>query len=43
MFGKGASYFGLRGTRLNIAIGLLAGLDFPLFGYDQYAAFSDRF
>ena len=36
MFGFGKSrYFGLTGTRLNIAIGILAGLDFLLFGYDQ--------
>ena len=28
-------YFGLTGTRLNVAIGVLAGLDFLLFGYDQ--------
>ncbi|KAI9893929.1 MAG: hypothetical protein M1814_005482 [Vezdaea aestivalis] len=36
MFGKGRTrYFGLRGTRLNYAIGILAGLDFLLFGYDQ--------
>lgn len=33
MFGK--RYFGLRGTRLNVAVGVLAGLDFLLFGYDQ--------
>ncbi|KAI9849863.1 MAG: hypothetical protein M1837_000077 [Sclerophora amabilis] len=34
MFG-GSRYFGLRGTKLNVAIGFLAGLDFLLFGYDQ--------
>lgn len=34
MFGKGR-YFGLTGTKLNVAIGILAGLDFMLFGYDQ--------
>ena len=29
MLGKGnGRYFGLRGTQLNIAIGVLAGLDF---------------
>lgn len=27
MFGK-SRYFGLKGTRLNVAIGVLAGLDF---------------
>ncbi|KAK7529253.1 sugar transporter STL1 [Phyllosticta citribraziliensis] len=32
---KRSSYFGLRGTRLNVAIGVIAGLDFLLFGYDQ--------
>lgn len=34
MFGN-SRYFGLTGTKLNIAIGVLAGLDFLLFGYDQ--------
>lgn len=34
MFGK-SRYFDFTGTRLNIAIGVLAGLDFLLFGYDQ--------
>lgn len=29
------SYFGFTGTTLNVAIGVLAGLDFLLFGYDQ--------
>lgn len=30
MFGRGGkhNYFGLRGTKLNIAVGVLAGLDF---------------
>ncbi|OCK90430.1 sugar transporter STL1 [Cenococcum geophilum 1.58] len=28
-------YFGLRGTPLNVGVGILAGLDFLLFGYDQ--------
>ncbi|KAL1986050.1 hypothetical protein VTN96DRAFT_7063 [Rasamsonia emersonii] len=28
-------FLGLRGTKLNIAIGVIAGLDFLLFGYDQ--------
>jgi hypothetical protein len=31
----GRSYLGLRGTKLNIAVGVIAGLDFLLFGYDQ--------
>ena len=37
MFGGSGkhNYFGLRGTRLQIAVGALAGLDFLLFGYDQ--------
>ncbi|PQE29669.1 sugar transporter STL1 protein [Rutstroemia sp. NJR-2017a BBW] len=34
MFG-GGRYFGLRGQRLNLAVGVIAGLDFFLFGYDQ--------
>ncbi|USW53928.1 Putative major facilitator, sugar transporter, major facilitator superfamily [Septoria linicola] len=34
MFG-GQRFYGLRGTRLNVAIGVIAGLDFLLFGYDQ--------
>ncbi|KAH0336210.1 general substrate transporter, partial [Aureobasidium melanogenum] len=33
MFGK--KYYGLTGTNLNIAVGIIAGLDFLLFGYDQ--------
>ncbi|KAH9828424.1 Sugar transporter STL1 [Teratosphaeria destructans] len=28
-------YYGLRGQALNIAIGVIAGMDFLLFGYDQ--------
>lgn len=28
-------FYGLRGTSLNIAIALIAGVDFALFGYDQ--------
>ncbi|KAG8626216.1 hypothetical protein KVT40_005161 [Elsinoe batatas] len=28
-------YYGLRGTKLNIAIAVIAGIDFALFGYDQ--------
>ncbi|KAL9112284.1 MAG: hypothetical protein Q9227_003402 [Pyrenula ochraceoflavens] len=36
MFGRGAkNYFGLRGVKLQIAVGVIAGLDFLLFGYDQ--------
>ncbi|KAJ9643437.1 hypothetical protein H2199_004116 [Coniosporium tulheliwenetii] len=31
----GGRYFGLEGTKLNIAIGVIAGIDFLLFGYDQ--------
>ncbi|KAI9658172.1 MAG: hypothetical protein M1831_004019 [Alyxoria varia] len=31
----GQKYFGLRGASLNWAIGIIAGLDFLLFGYDQ--------
>lgn len=29
------NYYGLRGTKLNIAIAIIAGTDFALFGYDQ--------
>lgn len=28
-------FYGLRGTKLNIAIAVVAGIDFALFGYDQ--------
>ncbi|MCJ1307675.1 hypothetical protein MMC25_001323 [Agyrium rufum] len=35
MFGARGRYLGLTGTKLNIAIAILAGLDFFLFGYDQ--------
>lgn len=28
-------FYGLTGSRLNIAIAIIAGLDFALFGYDQ--------
>ncbi|KAI4737473.1 general substrate transporter [Aureobasidium sp. EXF-12298] len=31
----GKRYYGLTGTKLNIAVGVIAGLDFLLFGYDQ--------
>lgn len=31
----GGQYLGLRGNALQIAIGLIAGMDFLLFGYDQ--------
>ncbi|KAL9066973.1 MAG: hypothetical protein Q9161_007217 [Pseudevernia consocians] len=34
MFGN-SRHFGLKGTRLNVAVGVLAGVDFFLFGYDQ--------
>tara|TARA_R110002060_G_scaffold2377_3_gene4074 strand:- start:207 stop:314 length:108 start_codon:yes stop_codon:yes gene_type:complete len=35
MFGSSNNFFGLRGVKLQIAVGLLAGMDFLLFGYDQ--------
>lgn len=37
MFGKSAvrRYYGLQGVQLQIAVGVIAGLDFLLFGYDQ--------
>lgn len=28
-------FYGLRGTRLNVAIAVIGGIDFALFGYDQ--------
>jgi hypothetical protein len=28
-------YYGLTGTKLNVAIAVIAGTDFALFGYDQ--------
>ncbi|KAE8445462.1 hypothetical protein EG329_013352 [Mollisiaceae sp. DMI_Dod_QoI] len=31
----GGRYFGLRGQRLTLAVNIIAGLDFFLFGYDQ--------
>lgn len=31
----GGKYIGLRGSSLQIAIGVIAGMDFLLFGYDQ--------
>lgn len=34
MFGN-TQYLGLKGLKLNIAVGFIAGLDFLLFGYDQ--------
>lgn len=35
MFGKSGEYFGLKGTALQVAVGVVAGTDFFLFGYDQ--------
>ncbi|RMZ91333.1 hypothetical protein DV736_g1414, partial [Chaetothyriales sp. CBS 134916] len=35
MLGKSETYLGMRGANLQIAGGVLAGLDFLLFGYDQ--------
>lgn len=32
---KMQKFYGLRGTKLNIAIAIVAGADFALFGYDQ--------
>jgi len=28
-------FYGLTGSKLNIAIAVIAGVDFALFGYDQ--------
>lgn len=33
-------FYGLTGTRLNIAIAIIAGIDFALFGYDQVSLVS---
>ena len=39
-FGKGKqNFYGLRGFKLNVAIAVIAGTDFALFGYDQVIAF----
>ncbi|MCJ1477906.1 hypothetical protein MMC13_006580 [Lambiella insularis] len=32
---KRSPFFGFRGFKLNLAVGIIAGLDFLLFGYDQ--------
>lgn len=32
---KRSKFYGLRGLGLNIAIAIVAGTDFALFGYDQ--------
>ena len=40
IMGGKSRYFGLRGFKLNLAVGMLAGLDFLLFGYDQYVVYS---
>lgn len=31
----GRKYLGLQGTQLQVAVGVIAGMDFLLFGYDQ--------
>jgi hypothetical protein len=41
-------FYGLTGTNLNIAIAVIAGIDFALFGYDQvggnwHQSSSDRY
>jgi hypothetical protein len=33
-------FYGLRGLKLNIAIAVIAGTDFALFGYDQVTTFA---
>lgn len=35
MGGNDKRYLGMRGTMLQMSIGILAGMDFLLFGYDQ--------
>lgn len=32
---KKSKFYGLRGTPLGVAIAVIAGVDFALFGYDQ--------
>jgi hypothetical protein len=32
---KMKKFYGLKGTQLNVAIAVIAGIDFALFGYDQ--------
>ena len=32
-------YYGLTGTKLNIAIATIAGIDFALFGYGESVAY----
>ncbi len=36
------NFYGLRGTKLNIAIAIVAGTDFALFGYDQVRHLEDE-
>lgn len=36
-------YYGLTGTKLNIAIACIAGTDFALFGYDQVGCTVHRY
>ena len=36
MFG-GKKFYGLTGTKLNIAIACVAGTDFALFGYGEFS------
>lgn len=33
---KMKTFYGLRGLKLNIAIAIIAGTDFALFGYGEY-------
>ena len=35
-------FYGLVGTKLNIAIAIIAGIDFALFGYDQVSLAAAR-
>lgn len=35
---KKSKFYGLRGTRLNVAVAVIAGTDFALFGYDQVSS-----
>jgi hypothetical protein len=35
-------FYGLTGTKLNIAIAVIAGTDFALFGYGKHTRYDDR-
>lgn len=35
----GKKFYGLTGTKLNVAIAAVAGIDFALFGYGMFSHF----